>query len=476
MKKKDIIILSIILVVALCFRLYKINIPLADFHSWQQADTAAIGRNFVKDGFNLLQPRYDDLSNMQTGMENPEGYRFVEFPIYNAIFAFFYKYLPITSLEIYARLTSVFFSLVIIAIIYYLGLKEHSRTAGIFSALLYAILPFSVFFSRVVLPETTAIAFMFISILMLYLYFNSKNKSIFLLFGSIIMYGLSVLVKPTTIFYSIAIGYLFISHYKFDVFKKWQSYIFPVLGILPFIVWRIYMQQFPEGIPASNGLMGQGNAYQEVQNIFFRPEYFRLMLMERFGMLIFGIYLSGFFILGILAKVKKYFLLSIMISAVAYLLTFQGGNFQNEYYQTMVLPAIALITGLGIAHVVNARSTFNPFFSYPTVIVVIVLSFVFSYYRVKDYYNYSQELVQIAKLITTFTKEDDLIVTDTSGDTTLLYLADRKGAPATYKSIPELKQMGYDYFVTSKKDVSEDLKAEGYTILVDNDKISIIKL
>lgn len=476
MKKKDIIILSIILVVALALRLYKINTPLADFHSWRQVDTAAVGRNFVKDGFNLMMPRYDDLSNIQTGIENPNGYRFVEFPIYSAIFAFFYRYLPITSLEIYARLTTVMFSLVIISILYYLALKEHSRTAAIFASIIYAVMPFYVFFSRVVLPETTALAFMFISIWMLYLYLEAKKKHVFLLLGSIIMYALSLLVKPTTIFYSIAIGYLFIIHYKFDVFKKWQSYIFPVLGIAPFIAWRLYIQQFPEGIPASGWLISSVNTYQGVQNIFFRPAYFRWMLMERFGQLIFGIYMSGFFILGFLAKTKKYLLISILLSAVVYLLTFQGGNLQHEYYQTLILPAVALVTGVGIAQVLNSRSVFNPFLAYPTVIIILCLSFVFSYYRVKDYYNYSQELVQIAKLITSFTKEDDLIVTDTTGDTTLLYLSDRKGAPATYKSISELKQMGYDYFVTSKKDVSESLKIEGYTVLVDNDKISIIKL
>lgn len=474
MKKQDIIILSIILVIALALRLYKINTPLADFHSWRQVDTAAVGRNFVKNGFNLLMPTYDDLSNIQTGVENPHGYRFVEFPIYSAMFAGLYKLAPILSLEIYARLISVIFSLVIIAILYYLSLKEHSRTAAIFSALLYAVLPFFVFFSRVVLPETTALAFMFIAIWLVYLYLKNNNILLFIL--SILMYAMSILIKPTTIFYSIAIGYLFIIHYQFDIFKKWQSYVYPILGLVPFIVWRMYIQQYPEGIPSSSWLFGYVNTYQGLEYIFFKPAYFRWILMERLGVLIFGIYLSGFFILGIIAKTKKFLMLSIALSALAYLLTFQGGNLQHEYYQTIILPAVALITGLGIAQVLDSKSSFNKVLAYPVIIGVIGLSFVFSYYRVKDYYNYSQDLVQIAKLIDTFTNENDLIVTDTTGDTTLLYLADRKGAPATYKNIPELKKTGYSYFVTNKKDVSEDLKKQGYTILVDNDKISIIKL
>jgi len=50
MKKFDIFILSVVLVVAFVFRLYKINIPLADLHSWRQVDTAAVARNFAKNG------------------------------------------------------------------------------------------------------------------------------------------------------------------------------------------------------------------------------------------------------------------------------------------------------------------------------------------------------------------------------------------------------------------------------------------
>ena len=105
MKKNDLLILLIITVLAIAFRLYKIDTPLADLHSWRQVDTAAVARNFARDGVNLLEPRYDDLTSIESGIENPKGYRFVEFPIYNAIFAVFYKYLPIVPIEVYGRLT-----------------------------------------------------------------------------------------------------------------------------------------------------------------------------------------------------------------------------------------------------------------------------------------------------------------------------------------------------------------------------------
>src|SRR3989338_6676690 len=175
---RDILILTAILIVALVFRLYKINTPLADLHSWRQADTAAVARNFVKDGTNLFQPRYDDLSGRESGRENPQGYRMVEFPLYNTIFALIYKLAPVISIEVYGRLTTVIFSLLIIGIIYYLMFKESGRLAAVVASLTYAVYHFFVFFSRVVLPETTALAFAMISIFLLY---QSGQKKINLL-------------------------------------------------------------------------------------------------------------------------------------------------------------------------------------------------------------------------------------------------------------------------------------------------------
>jgi len=252
--------------------------------------------------------------------------------------------------------------------------------------------------------------------------------------------------------------------------------VYVILGIAPFNVWRMYISQYPEGIPASSWLFAYVNTFEGPKNIFFRPAFFRWIFMERIGTAMLGIYMSFFFILGVVGNYKKYFLHSIFFSSIIYLLTFQGGNVQHEYYQTIAFPGFAIMTGLGIALVVKQSQNFNKFLAYPAIIVVLGLSLFFSYYKVKDYYNYPNDLPQIAKLIMTLTNPDDKIVTDRMGDTTLLYLADRKGSPAIYKSIPELRELGYSYLVTANKDVTNELKEQGLEILVENEQFSIIRL
>ena len=484
MRKEDFIILFFILLTAIVFRLYKINTPLADLHSWRQADTAAVARNFVKNGFDLLHPRFDDLSPNQSaaGLENPEGYRMVEFPIYNAIFAFLYKNFPQLSLEIWGRITSIFFSLIIIALIYYFVLKETNiRMGAVASSLVYAVFPFFVFFSRAILPETTALSFVFISIFFLY---QTLNKSINRLtdfifyFFSIIFFSLSILTKPTVIFYALVLVYIFYLKYKIKFLKNIGFYLYFLFSLLPFFLWRWHATKFPEGIPPSDWLITSVNTYQGLKNIFLKPAFFRWVFFERINNLIFGGYLTFFFLLGVFGKLKKKLLYSFLAAAFLYLFTFQGGNVQHEYYQTVILPSSAIFIGLGLNCLLNYKKVFiSAFLAYPLIFLIFILSFFFSFYKVKDFYNYPPELPQIAKIINSLTLPDDKIITDRMGDTTLLYLAERRGAPSVYKDPDELKKIGYKYLVTQNPEKIKEIKTKkNYQVVFENNQFVIFKL
>ncbi|MGB9707247.1 MAG: glycosyltransferase family 39 protein [Microgenomates group bacterium] len=491
-QKIDFLILGILLFIGFVLRIYKINIPLADLHSWRQADTAAVARNFVKDGIDLLHPRFDDLSANQSaaGLENPQGWRMVEFPIYNAIFAFLYKTFPQLSLVVWGRLTTIFFSLILISIIYYLALKEIGRVAAVSSAFVYTLFPFFVFFSRVILPETTALSFSFLSIFFLYLSFKKenlinkkKNKEIIkthypLYFLAILFMSFGLLVKPTVIFYLLPPLVIFISFFKKKVVRNPFFYLYFILVFIPLFLWRQYIKNYPEGIPPSDWLFTSVNTSEGLKNIFFKPAFFRWIFFERINNLILGGYLTFFFFLGILTKRKNFLIHSIILSMFFYLFTFQGGNVQHEYYQTIILPAIALAVGAGVDTLINKKAIFvSSLITVPVTISVFALSLFFSYYKVKDFYYFPPELPQIALVINELTKPEDKIITDRSGDTTLLFLSERKGAPSIYKDPEQLKKIGYRYLVTTNKETIEKLKNERkYQIVFENNYFVLFRL
>lgn len=478
-KKIDFILLGLVLLVATIMRSYAITAPLADFHSWRQADTAAVARNFERNGFDLLHPTYDDITNLQSGIDNPLGYRFVEFPIYNALFAFLHSVAPIVSIESWGRIVSVFFSLVCIASLYYIALMETGRPTALFTSITYAIMPFFVYFSRVILPDTPAVACAIASLALLHMFTTatSRNKKILFFILSCIFFAVSLLMKPTTIFYALPIFVLFVQKYKYSLPKKLHILFYFVLAAVPFLAWRYYITNFPEGVPASSWLFTQVNTFEGPKEIFMRPAFFRWIFFERINNLILGGYLTAFFVLGILRKQKTALLLSVVIASFIYIFTFQGGNVQHEYYQVMAFPGIALAVGLGAALIVETTKTFiHPVFTTPIIVVLFSVSFLFSWYQVKGYYVIPQDMLLMAKIIQTFTKPTDKIVADRMGDTTVLYLSDRKGAPLLYRTPEEMQTMGYSYILTDKKETVAQLDEKKYVKLFENNQFALFKL
>ncbi len=483
LSKKNTLILGAILLLALVLRLYKFTSPLADWHSWRQADTAAVARNYSRNGIDLLKPRYDDLSNVQTGQYNPEGLRYVEFPIYQSIIATLHSVLPIMPVEQYGRLVTILFSLITISILYYLLYYEESQVAAIAAAFTFAVFPFFVYYSRVVLPDTAAVSFMFMGIFFAYQYAKHTTKSKVnagaLLALSMLFVICGLLTKPTVIFYLLPIVFILFKRYGYSVVSHIPMYVYFLGAVAPLIAWRLFITQFPQGIPASDWLFFGVNTAGGLQNVFFRPAFFRWIFFERILILLLGGYTVVFFMAGIIKKpLKSALFYSIGLSALLYLFTFQGGNVQHDYYQVVILPAVAIFVGLGVALFVQmGKKVANQTMLLASIIIIFAGSWMFSYERVKDYYNISDSLVSTAQAINLITEEDAVIVTDTVGDTTLLYVSNRKGYPAVTEDLHDLRKRGADYFVTDKPDVIVEVKkVPDFSVVFESNKATIFKL
>src|SRR5690349_13985372 len=110
-KKLEFILFLAILVLAFGARLYRLNNPIGDWHAFRQADTSAVSKIYTEEGVNLLNPKYFDISNIQSGKDNPEGYRFVEFPIFNFFQTILFSSVKHLTLEEWGRLLSIFASI-----------------------------------------------------------------------------------------------------------------------------------------------------------------------------------------------------------------------------------------------------------------------------------------------------------------------------------------------------------------------------
>ncbi|KXK08962.1 MAG: hypothetical protein UZ21_OP11001000012 [Microgenomates bacterium OLB22] len=478
--RKDFFWIAGIIIVALILRLYNFTEPVADWHSWRQADTAAVTRNFVRHGVDVLHPTYDDLSNVQSGMYNPKGYRFVEFPIYNAITAFTYTLFRYGPLQWYGRGVTIFFSLALIVSLYLIGKKSDGRSTAIAAAITAAVMPFSIYYSRVILPDMTAVSLATMSIVLMLLFTESpyRSKKAALYFaGGIITFALAILCKPTALFFGIPILYIFYLRYNIELIKRPATYIFGISVIAPFILWRIWISQYPEGIPYAQWLFTSVNTASGLQSILLRPSFFRWVFYERIALLICGGYAHCLALLGALKKTATYQLpLAFGISSLFYIFIFQGGNVQHDYYQIMLIPTIALLIGAGWSLLVSK----NDVWKYQLInifigIVLVTASWYFSWNQVKNYYSLNRGVIKTAEVIKTLTLSTDLIATDTTGDTTLLYLSDRRGFPSLSDEPDKMFERGISYLVTYDMKNATKL-SQKYETLFINDTVAILRL
>ncbi len=485
---KKLYLLVLVLILILCFttRLYRFDNPIADWHSWRQAETSSVSRNFVKDGFDLLHPRMDNISNVQSGFENPQGYFFVEFPLYNAVQAIAFKTFGIFTIEQWGRLVSIFSSTLAALFLYLLVSRHSNKKIGLLSAAFYALTPFNIYFGRTILADTSMVMALLGGTLFFDLWistlssrpieksggisrhknarstkwyeilrlrpqfnrgFTQNDSSIWITFlyfvMAILLTALAFLLKPFALFFTLPMLYLAFAKFGLRTFIQWQLWLFAILAIAPLVGWRIWMMQFPEGIPV-NAWLFNGNG------IRFRPSFFRWIFYERLTILISGYFGMIFFLLG-LYKVKLLkewmFFASFLLSSLMYVFVVATGNVQHDYYQIPIMPSVAIFFGIGSYFLLSWNIQKIPVGKILFVVCLVGFLF-FSWQRVGDYFNINnRSMIAAGEAVDRLLPKDAKIIANYTGDSTFLYQTNRKGWASLTYDLPEMITLGANYLV-----------------------------
>ena len=457
MSRPKLFLLILLFALGLAVRLYRFDQPIADWHAWRQTDTSAVSKFLVRDGFDILHPRFYDLSNVPSGIhENPQGYRFVEFPIYNLLQASFFEIFGVLTIEEWGRLVTIFSSLSSAIFIYLLVKKYLNDTAGIFAAGFFLFIPYNIFFGRTVLPDSTTVTTTLCAIYFFdrWLETNSKFKiqnsklrlesqAFFIL--SIVFAVSSLLLQPFSAFFFIPMLFLSFEKYGLNFLKKKELWLFLIISITPIALWRLWMLQYPGGIPQSGWLLN-GN------NIRFKGAFFQWIFAERISRMILGFWGLSLLILGILLKLPKktyLFFASFLASSLLYLVVVATGNVQHDYYQILIMPTIAIYLGLGAYYLWENKANINRYVSLTILFVSVVFMLMFGWYNVRAFYNIDHpEIIRAGKAIDDLIPKDARVLVPASGgDTTALYFMDRQGWSSFTRPLPELIKLGADYLI-----------------------------
>ena len=452
-------VLALIILLALSVRLYRVTNPILDWHSFRQADTASVTREYVKHGIDLLVPRFHDYSNIASGKDNLEGYRMVEFPIMNAAQAAIVLALPGSSVAVVSRLFSIVLSLGTIICLYFLAERYSGKRVAMVTALIAALLPYFVYYSRVILPEPAMLLFSTAALLCYQYWLDTKKWYWYCL--ALVTLMLSFLMKPFTAF----LAPVFLAQTWFvwkELGRRWLLVLaLPLLAAVPFLWWRQWIEQFPSGIPANDWLFN-GNG------IRFRPAWVRWLFYERLTKMILG-WVGIIFLPLALYKVKKSEVIiygSWWLGMLAYLSVVATGNVQHDYYQNLLVPIIVLTVARGIVMAEQLLATKLPKLSALAITAaVVVLMLILGWKQVGGFFNINHwEYVKAGAAADRLLPPDAKVIAPAFGDTMFLYQTNRTGWPIGYE-IEKKIELGAEYYLsTSYDDESRMLEAAYFTI------------
>ena len=444
---QELLLLCIILVAGFTVRLYRFNNPVADWHSWRQADTSSVSRNFVKYGFDLLHPRMENISNVQSGLDNPQGYFFAEFPLYNAAQAGLYVLFHHFTIEEWGRLVTIVVSLCSTLFLYLLGKRYMGRFGGFLAAFFFAFVPYNIYYSRVILPDPSMVAATLGAIYFLDRAFRAKNTYRFVVFFliSLVLSVLALLFKPYAIFFLFpTMIYQAYQRYGWRLFQHIELWAYAILAVIPLGLWRLWMLQYPAGIPANAWLFNAGN-------IRFTGAYFYWLFADRLGRLILGYWGLAIVFLGLLwTKRKEYgFFLSFLVGSLLYLVVIARGNVQHDYYQILIVPTLALFFGLGGVLLTHLFDQFtHKWVGFGLLTVAILFMLGFGWYNVRSYFDINNPDIVIAgKVVDRLTPPDAKVVALYGGDSSFLYQTNRQGWASLEKPLSQLITMGANYMI-----------------------------
>ncbi|MBI5613809.1 glycosyltransferase family 39 protein [Candidatus Gottesmanbacteria bacterium] len=475
MKKLTVFLLLALVILDIGVRLYHVTSPVADWHSWRQSDTAAVARNFIKRGFDPFRPRYDDLSNIQSGKDNPQGYRMVEFPLYQTIGFGLWKIFPKLSIEESLRIVSIFSSVVSVVTLFYIASVIRSPVVGFFSALTFALLPYNVYFGRVILPESFMVSLVLVSIAVgLYASISRGSAKYVLFFVSALCSALAFLVKPTAGFFLLPLLPIFIAGFGVSFESIVLALLYITVSIVPLLLWRKWILQFPEGIPVFEWLFN-GNG------IRFTPAWLRWIFSERIAQLILGSWGLVFLCLGMLGSKNRreaWFIFLWIAGVLGYVAIVATGNVQHDYYQVPLIPVISYLVGRGM--LILWRVAEKERIAGVIIIgCVYVLMVTIPWYTMKTYYWINrQAIVDAGSFADRVLPKDAKVIAPYNGDTTFLYQTNRPGWPLGFDIAQKIKFGATHYVTVSPTDLDLETRdlTNMYTVVERNEQFAIIDL
>ena len=417
---------TVLVIAVLALRVPHLAGPIDDPHSWRQSDTAYYALDFYRNGFHLLRP--------QVCWSGEHGVLALEFPLPEALTALLYRLLGFNHL--WGRLVTLAFYAGSLLYLLKIVQKVGTHRLGRLAALVYGLLPLSIYYSRAIHVDFAAI---FFGHAMLYHMLRGFDGSdVRHILAGAAMGGLGFAIKAPYLFYLyLPLGvflvnrqvwrnkrpfYLLSLAVPIAAFLLWRWNVGlvnadkPALDIYPKFVerWEWYFGTLAQRLDVANWLVLLHRLIWDIAN----PIGFLLLAWGIYGWL------------RSRQPVMRWFFESWALGTIVYLLVFFNLNWIHNYYQ---IPMLSIVSVAIAACLDRFAALKRPYGALAVAALVLLLAAASLWYTGVAYYHIDWRAVRAGQLIQEHSAPDDLVVVylyddnDDNSDPRLLYRALRRG-------------------------------------------------
>jgi 4-amino-4-deoxy-L-arabinose transferase-like glycosyltransferase len=426
------IALAAILLLALALRLRGVHNPILDHPGWRQGDTASIAKNFAALQYNIFYP--------QTNYDGPPpNYVELELQIVPFIAATLYKLVGVH--EIIGRLITVAFSLGTVALLAFFGRWLFaSDVAGLLAALLYAIMPGSIYYGRTFTPDATMVFFLVAALyLIARMLVDEERWRAKTAAGATVLLVLAYLAKPVALAALVPVIALIVERATSGRTFRWPAVA--ALLVLPLAVLYGYDRavsahaewHWASGITRLHVIPALRASLTNVQALHLKFIQFRMVLgmlaQVMIGPAITGVALLGFFFMPAATRTRT-LLWAWLGGGLAY--TYVVVTVERVDYYTFLLLPLAALAGAAFLErlaVAMQQSTLESWLKNAAAAVGILALAAVIYQNcsiIRPYYHYSKAVYRNAVALDATLAPGALIVMG-HYDPSVLYYIGRYG-------------------------------------------------
>jgi 4-amino-4-deoxy-L-arabinose transferase-like glycosyltransferase len=415
------LLLAFILLFGFCARAATFKSPLLDAHSWRQADTASISRNFYRERFNILYPQVDWRG------DRPEGY--VESGLEPLAFAVaalakiggFHPEL--------GRLINTFVFLGSAMLVWTFVRRRYGGPTGLIATYLYAFgFPLLIFIERAFMNEALLIFLSLTCLVAAQRYLEGPGRPWAALVALVAASGLIAAIKlPYLIIWAPVTG-LFLEKQGARVLRSWELWLMGAVGLAIAAVWYRHAHTLGEATGLSFGLTDK----LVDAELLFSGKYVGKIIERLFKDVLGPVGFVGMAAGLLLAfRARRWCELFGAAAFLAYLLLVVGGNFQHDYYQLAIMPIAPAIIAPALFALGTAAPPWGGDGFRPQVLALVLALAAFATFvrsaSFHSWYDFGADSVLFCDSVDSFARPNERVVFIGNNDPALLFCMDRKG-------------------------------------------------